>query len=121
MQIPVEVTFRNMDRSAALEARATELAVQLGRFSADIIRCHVSVEEPHRHQHQGRRFEVKVRIAVPGAEIIVSHHRPEDPAHEDPYAALNAAFHAAQRRLEDHARIRRGDVKTHAAAGSPAR
>jgi ribosome-associated translation inhibitor RaiA len=120
MQTPLEVTFRNMDRSAALEARATELAAQLERFRADIIRCHVTVETPHRHQRQGKHFEVKVRITVPGTEIVVCHHQPQDPAHEDPYVALNGAFRAAQRQLEGHARIRRGDVKSHDRTAIPA-
>jgi len=35
------------------------------------------------------------------------------PNYEDPYVALHHAFDAARRRLDDHVRLRRGDVKAH--------
>ena len=113
MQIPIEISFHNLDRSAALEARVRELAARLERFSQQIIHCHVTLEAPHRHHHQGNLFDVNLRITVPGSEIVVHRAHPADQAHEDPYVALRDAFRAARRRLQDYERIRRGDVKTH--------
>jgi cold shock CspA family protein len=53
---------------------------------------------------------------LPGRkEIVVDRTGPKDHAHEDVYVALRDAFEAAARRLEDDARARRGDVKTHEA------
>lgn len=49
MTIPVQVTFKGMDPSPALEARIREKAAQLERFEGDILRCHVTLEAPHRH------------------------------------------------------------------------
>jgi ribosome-associated translation inhibitor RaiA/cold shock CspA family protein len=113
MQIPLEISFHNLDRSAALEARVRELAARLERFSQQIIHCHVTLEAPHRHHHQGNLFDVNLRITVPGSEIVVHRAHPADQAHEDPYVALRDAFRAARRRLQDYERERRGDVKTH--------
>ncbi|HTQ36946.1 MAG TPA: HPF/RaiA family ribosome-associated protein [Steroidobacteraceae bacterium] len=114
MQIPLEIEFRNMDRSEAMETKIRELAAHLERFGAPIIRCHVAIEAPHRHHRQGRLFETNVRLTVPGREIVIRQPRPQDHSHEDAYVALRDAFRAAQRQLEDFVRIRRGDVKTHA-------
>ena len=44
---------------------------------------------------------------MPGQEIVVNHEHDEDV-----YVALRDAFDAAKRRLEDYARIRRGETRT---------
>jgi ribosome-associated translation inhibitor RaiA/cold shock CspA family protein len=113
MQIPLEVSFRNMDASPALEARARALATNLEKFSSQIIHCHVTIEAPHQHHHQGNLFSVHVRVTVPGREIAIHRNNPEERAHEDAYVALRDAFKAMRRNLQDYERERRGDVKTH--------
>ena len=113
MQIPLEIAFRNMDASPSLEARIRELAAGLEKFSPQIIHCHVTIESPHRHQHQGRLFDIALRITVPGDEIVIGRVDPADHAHEDVYVALRDAFKAARRRLQDYERQRRRQVKLH--------
>ncbi len=113
MKIPLEVVFRNMDRSDAIEARVREKADRLERFSDNITRCRVAVEAPHRHQTHGKLYKVAIELGVPGRQIVVNHAGPEDHAHEDVYVAIRDAFAAATRQLEDHVRIRRGQVKQH--------
>jgi ribosomal subunit interface protein len=115
MQIPLQISFRNMDPSPAIEARIREKAAKLERFHDRIIGCNVVVEAPHRHHHKGKLYSVRVDISVPGKDIVVDRAKPLDHAHEDVYVAIRDAFNAAARRLEDHNRRMRGDVKTHAA------
>jgi ribosome-associated translation inhibitor RaiA len=114
MQIPLEIVVRNMEPSAALEARIRSLAARLEKFSPHIIHCHVVVEAPHRHQQQGRLFDIALRITVPGDEIAIQHVGPTDHAHEDVYVAVRDAFNAARRKLQDYERRRRQQVKFHA-------
>jgi cold shock CspA family protein len=102
-----------MDPSPALEARARELADRLEKFSSQIMHCHVVVEAPHRHKHQGELYDVRIDITVPGREIAIRRSGPANHAHEDPYVALRDAFKAARRQLQDYERERRQDVKTH--------
>jgi ribosome-associated translation inhibitor RaiA len=116
MQIPLEIVIRNMEHSPALEARIRSFAARLETFSPHIIHCHVVVEAPHRHQHQGRHFDVTVRITVPGDEIVIQRVDPTDHTHEDVYVALRDAFKAARRRLQDYERRHRQQVKFHADA-----
>lgn len=99
MQIPLQITLRNLGRSAAVEAEIRKRADKLERFHQQIVSCRVVVEQPSRHKHQGKEFVVRLDIKVPGSEIVINHDH-----HEDLYVALHEAFHAAQRRLEDHAR-----------------
>src|SRR6187455_2027021 len=113
MQIPVEVTFKEIEHSTAVEARIRELAARLERVFDRVIRCDVVVETPHRHQNKGRQFHVRVRLTVPGGELVVSHDPGPDGAHEDVYVALRDAFLASRRQLEDHVRKLRRETKVH--------
>jgi ribosome-associated translation inhibitor RaiA len=113
MTLPLQITFRHMQPSPALETRIRDLVSRLERFSGHISRCHVVVEPPTGHQQQGGLYDFHVDITLPDQEIAVRHARSADQAHEDPYVALRDAFRAARRKLEDYERTRRGDVKRH--------
>ena len=108
------IVFRNMDASEALEARIREHVARLERLHGRIASGKVVVEAPHRRGRQGRLYRVKLRLATPRREVVVSHEGPMNHAHEDVYVALRDSFAAVRRRLEDHVRLRRGAVKLHA-------
>lgn len=108
MQTPLKITIRDMDHSEALDTHIREKANKLEEFFRDITSCHVVVEVPHKHHQQGKQFNVRIDIGVPGKELVVN----RDHA-EDVYVALRDAFNAAKRQLENYARKLRGDVKTH--------
>jgi ribosomal subunit interface protein len=110
MQIPLQVTLKDMPQSEAVESRIREKADKLGRFYDRINSCRVVVESPQRHQHQGKLYSVRIDLTVPGAELVAN--RAQD---EDVYVAIRDAFVAITRQLEDFARRQRGNVKTHAA------
>ena len=125
MQIPLQISFRNMDPSPAVEERIRKKAAKLERFHDRIIGCTVVVEAPHRHHHKGKLYNVRVDISVPGKDVVVDRAKPSDQAHEDVYVAIRDeapiltienpdAFDAAARRLEDEARKMRGNVKSRA-------
>jgi ribosomal subunit interface protein len=106
MQVPLRVTIRHMPPSPALEARIREEVAKLGRFHPRIVSCHVVVEEQALHKQQGRRFNVRIVLQVPGHELVI------DQDHdEDVYIALRAAFASVVRRLEDVIRRQREQVK----------
>lgn len=113
MQIPLEITFHNMDHSDAVDANIREKAAKLERYFDRIVGCRVVIEAPHKHSRKGKMFEVRVDISVPGKEIVVNRNGPKNHAHEDVYVAIRDAFTAACRQLEDHSQKVRGDVKTH--------
>jgi hypothetical protein len=68
----------------------------------------VTIEQSQRRHHQGKLFNVKIDLTVPGSEIVVN--RDE---HEDPYVVIRDAFDALERKLENYARKQRGQVKAH--------
>jgi cold shock CspA family protein/ribosome-associated translation inhibitor RaiA len=112
MKIPLQISFRDLEPSAAIEAAIRARAGRLERFSGDIMGCRVAVEAPHRQHRTGRHYRVRIDLTVPGGEIVVGRDPPARGAHEDVYVAIRDSFQAAQRRLEDFERRRRGQVKS---------
>jgi ribosomal subunit interface protein len=108
MQLPLQITIRDVDHSEMLETRIRDKAKKLDEFFDHIMSCRIVVEVPHKHHQQGKQFNVRIDISVPGSEIAVN----RDHA-EDVYVALRDAFDAAKRQLEDYARKLHGNVKTH--------
>jgi ribosomal subunit interface protein len=116
MPLPLQISFRNMDPSPAVEERIRKKAAKLERFHDRIVGCKVVVEAPHRHHHKGKLYSVRVDVSVPGKDVVVDRAKPTNHAHEDVYVAVRDAFAAAVRRLEDQTRKMRGRIKTHRTA-----
>jgi ribosomal subunit interface protein len=108
MKITPQITLKNVPHSDAVEAKIREKISKLDQFSDRVMSCRVVVEESQRRQHQGKLFSVRIDMTVPGKELVVN--RTEN---EDCYVAVRDAFDAAKRQLEEHTRMRRGDVKVH--------
>lgn len=108
MQVPLQITFRHMAPSPALEARIRERAEELEQFFDRITSCRVVVEPGQRRHQQGNLYEVHIDLTVPGREIAVGRDSGANHAHEDAHVAVRDAFDSARRLLEDHARRSRG-------------
>ena len=137
MKIPLQITFRNMPPSEAIENNVREKAAKLDSLYDGIMTCRIIIEAPHRHHHKGKAYQVSIDMTVPGCELVVnrapkrldvaktprpeelendlteSHEPSRHGAHEDLYVAIRDAFNAAARKLQDHARRKRGKVKLH--------
>lgn len=113
MQLPLQITFRHMDKSEAMEAAIRKRAEQLDQFHEKIMSCRVVVEPHHKHKHKGNLFCIHIKLKTPGRELVVSRESDLHQAHEDAYVAVRDAFDAMRRQLEDHARRQKGKVKTH--------
>lgn len=137
MKTPLQIKFRNMPRSQAIEENIREKASKLESFYDRIMSCRVIVGAPHRHHRKGKAYEVRIDLAVPGGELVInrwpkrlkaaksslteqpetklteSHERSKHGSHADVYVAIRDAFNAAGRKLQDYARRRRGTVKIH--------
>ena len=131
MRLRLQVTFRHMEPLSVAETWIQEEAAKLETFYNRIMRCHVIVEVPHSHHRKGSQYQVRIDLTVPGGEIVIKHapslsKRPWqegqveltkglelDAEHKSLRQAINDAFRAAGRRLQDYARRQHGDVKHH--------
>ncbi len=113
MQLPLEITFRNMKPSEAVEAKVREKVDKLDELCDGIMGCRVVVEAAHRHHHKGNVYHVRIDVTVPDDELVVSREPERNHAHEDVYVAVRDAFDSMRRQLEGYAARRRRDVKRH--------
>lgn len=131
MILPVQVSFRNIPHSDAIEAMVREEAAHLDSYYNHIMGCHVMIEVPHRNQEEGEHHHVRIYLTVPGGNIVVKrepslHSRQQDVqeeertkdreierSHKHLQVAIREAFDTVRRRLQDYARRQRADVKTH--------
>ena len=113
MELPLEIAVRNTTVSDDIRRLVREHATRLDRFYARITGCRVLIEVPQRHRiGTPIAFRVRIDLTVPGSEIVVKRQ-----PHDDLLTAVQDAFNAAGRRLQDYARRQRGDVKHNAALG----
>jgi len=131
MILPVQIAFRNMKPSEAIDARVREEVAKLETFYQGIMHCRVVVELPHKHHKKGDLYHVRIDMTVPGAELVVKREpslhaalRQVDSeeesksyeahaAHKDVFVVIRDAFKEARRQLQDFARRERGQTKLH--------
>lgn len=113
MQLPLQITFRNLDRSEAIEAKVRERAEKLDQYYDRIMSCRVAVEARHKHHRRGNHYHIRVDVTVPGSELVSSREPDEHHAYTDVYVAIRDAFDAICRQLEDHGRRQSRQVKAH--------
>ncbi len=131
MIVPLQITFRNIQHSEAVDAQIREEVAKLEELFDQLIHCRVVVEMPHQHHARGNPFQVQIRLEVPGTELIVSH-QPSlhsqsvdleetrhhkglelEGAHKDLYVTIHYAFRKARRQLQEYAQRHRREVKQH--------
>jgi cold shock CspA family protein/ribosome-associated translation inhibitor RaiA len=111
MQLPLQVSFRQMDHSESIESLIREKAAKLDTFADHIMSCRVVVEPAGKHHLHGNQYEVRIDLKVPGEEIAVMREPSQHSEYRDIHVALRDTFDSARRKLEDYVRRRRGMVK----------
>lgn len=111
MQQSLQVSFRNIEHSDAVEMAIRQRVERIERFFGSITGCRVVVEFENRRHRQGNLFHVRVDLTVPGEEIVVARSSGNHHAHENVYVAIRDTFLAVERQLKNYVRKRR--VRVH--------
>lgn len=114
MEQPLEITFRDVERTPALEALIRREADKLEKVHDNLTRIRVAVEKPHEHQNSGNPYRIRLEIHAPGSpEVIVTRDPRDEKMHKPLEAVLRDAFKAARRNLKRLLAKQRGEVKSH--------
>lgn len=109
MEVPLKIALRNLELGEASRALIRQQVEKLEQFCGEIIACRVTVEIPQRYPaHTPVEYKVGLDLVLPGEELVVTRQ-----ADREIETAIQNAFDAAGRRVEDYVRRRRGDVKRH--------
>lgn len=114
MQLPLEISYRGIEKSPELERRIRDKADKLSAVCPRLSSCRIAVERPQEHQHSGSPYRVRIDMTVPpGKELVVRREAGKGEFHDDLIQILNASFQAARRRLQGLNERQRGEVKAH--------
>ena len=111
MQLPLQISFRHMEHSPALEAVIVDRAKRLDTFASQIMSCRVVVEPAGRHRAQGEQYEVRIDITLPGGEVVATREPSAHEEYKEISIAVRDAFDSAGRQIEEFMRRQRRDVK----------
>ena len=131
MQEALQITCRDFALTGWMEERVRDEVAALHRYYPRILGCRVTLERAHRRHVSGNRFRVRIELALPGGELVVSHlpslraqlkateaqtaakQFETEPARRHLIVAVDEAFETMRRRLQDFAARQQGEVKTH--------
>jgi len=113
MQRPLQITFRNMKPSEAVEARIKQDVAKLEKSCDTLLGCRVVVEAPHAHRQKGGLFHTKIELSLPAENIVVNREPDLHKSSTDVYVSIRDAFAAAEKQLQQRSKRRQGEIKSH--------
>src|SRR6476620_3422754 len=120
MQLPVNITYRGVEKSDELEKNIRGKAAHLEKFCDHISRCDVDIEQPNHAHHKGNPFRVRIDVNVPpGHELGADAEGMDNGSHAPLTKVIHDAFKTRERELRRVVEKQRHEVKTHADHRSP--
>ncbi len=95
----LEISFRDIDHSDAIEQHIRDKADKLTSTFDDITGIRAVVALPHNHSNKGKLAHVSVEVGLPGETVAITHDQHDQADHEDMYLAIRHAFDKAQRKI----------------------
>ena len=114
MQIPLEITYLDVEKTDALETLIREKVAKLEQVCNYMNSCRVGIEKTHERPKSGSPYRVRIDITVPPSHEIVAVKNPGEGNQYDPLeAVIRSAFDAARRQLVKLTEKQRDEVKSH--------
>jgi cold shock CspA family protein len=114
LEQPLEITFRDVERTSGLEKLIHREAAKLDKVHSNLIRFRIAVEKPHEFQRSGNPYRIRLEILAPKSpEIVVTRNPGAEEMHEPLEVVLKDAFKTARRLLKKLVAKQRGEVKIH--------
>jgi ribosomal subunit interface protein len=114
MQIPLEITYLDVEKTDALEALVHEKVAKLEQVCDHMSSCRVGLEKTHDRPKSGSPYRVRIDITVPPGHEIAAVKNPGEGDQYDPLeTVIRSAFDAARRQLVKLTEKQRDEVKSH--------
>jgi len=102
MNVPLQITYREVASSDAVDEHVRRHVEKLGRISDRILNCHVVLTAGgFGPQRENPYFDVHVELLIPGHTISIDRELARKHEHEDLFAAIDRAFARATRQLSE--------------------
>lgn len=94
MKPAVDVVYRDLDASSALNEIINKKLKKLSRFNDQITHSRVVLNTPHNHKHKGKQYRASIELDLKGSPISVT----QDDV--SIHVAVRDAFLSAERKLK---------------------
>ena len=101
MKPAVDVLYRDLEFSPALNEVISKKLEKLNRYSDQIIHSRVVLDTPHNHKHKGKQFRASIEIDIKGHPIAIAQDN------ESIHLAVRDAFISAERKVKQIAARKR--------------
>ena len=106
MELPLQIAAHGVEFGSETGTLIRQYARKLDRYYGHIMGLRVTVEVSQRQMGEPIVYSAHIDVTIPGGELVVKYQ-----AHPELHTAIQRAFEAARRRLQDYARRQRGAVK----------
>ena len=114
MQVPPEITYRGVEKTAALDSLIHNKVDKLEEACDHIMSCQVAVEKIHESPDHGSPYRVRVDVTVPPGHEITADKNPSEPVQYVPLdAVIRDTFDAVRRQLVELVDRQQGRTKAH--------
>lgn len=101
MEKPLEITYRNVEKSQDIDTLIREKAARLDEMHDRITSFRVMVEKPQQHQRSGNDYRVRIDLHVPpGKDLAVSRDTSEGDMHDPLKVVVTEAFKKMEKQLK---------------------
>ncbi len=114
MQVPLEITFRDVPRTTEIEQLIHEKVGKLEELTDALTSGEVVVERRHKSRQSGNPYRVRLTFNMPPGHRLVAERKSIPQEDEQPLSAVvREAFEALRRQLKKVLERQRGEVKAH--------
>lgn len=114
MQVPLELTFRGVKKTEALDDLVRDKVDKLHRVCDYLTSCRVAVERPQGNPSTGSSYRVRVAVQVPrGHELVAVREPSQGTVNDTLETVIHRTFDAMRSQLEQLVAKQRRDVKAH--------
>lgn len=114
MQRDPIITWRNVQRSDAVEAIIRKRIEAVEKFCPNAVGLRITLDSPQKQRHAARGFDVRLHLELPGPDLNVARTVRQGHAADDIIRAVNATFSALEQRIKETRRVMTGqEVKHH--------
>ncbi len=114
MKVPVEITYRNIEKTQAIDNLVREKIAKLEQFCNHITSCRVAVEKINDRPSSGSPYRVRFDITVPPSHEIAAVRNPgEGDQYDELGTVIRSAYEAARRQVVELTERQNKKVKHH--------
>lgn len=100
MKVPPEITYRNVEKTNAIDTLVHEKIAKLENVCDHISSCHIAIEKIHDRPRSGSPYRVRIDLTVPPGHELVAERNPAESTQYEPLdAVIRDAFNAARQQL----------------------